>query len=733
MKEKLNKSGISISKSIFKSILYILIPCTFILAIFCGVILHQNTGLTENYGALVVALLLMLAVQSLLMGLLLHGKFSVPVKKFINQLGEFSYSELDGSGGEHAAVGAVTFEQALSSVLESATYSIRKSTEYAEKLRLSNEKLRQANEIIENSTFIVFEWAIGPGIPTKFVSRNISIFGYTEEDFYSNKLDYWDFVYEDDRERTQNTVWNARNENIDQYKHVYRVVCKNGDIRWVEEWTLLERDCNGELVSEKGILRDITEQMETAKKLEQSEARYRELFENASAAIYTFDLQGNFTSVNNACCAITGYNRHEMLTMRITSFLMPELCERIRKAGLLDIVRQSLDKTIELEVICRNGKKVILECRNCLIYKDDEPIEVQTVAQDVTFRKLAEEKIYHLSYHDKLTGLYNRAYYDEALKDLDDKGEYPFSIIIGDMNGLKLANDAFGHREGDNLLVTTARIFERACRKGDIISRLGGDEFAIILPGTSQAEANKICERIKQLCTESSYKPVQPSIALGCAEKLSASQSLESFCRTADDNMYKNKLNENKMINNSIISTLQAALEEKMFETKDHAERLRNLATELGAAAGLSDSKLDELSLAATMHDIGKIALPGETLLKPGVLTEEEWKIVKRHSEIGYHIILASLKMASIAEYILAHHEHWDGQGYPRNLKGEEIPIASRIISIVDAFDVMQHSRPYRRAMNRQEALCELERCAGTQFDPDLVDLFIKAILKEKI
>ncbi|MGE5677353.1 MAG: HD domain-containing phosphohydrolase, partial [Pseudomonadota bacterium] len=587
-----------------------------------------------------------------------------------------------------------------------------------------------ANEIIENSTIVVFEWAIGEGIPCKFVSKNISIFGYTEEDFYSGRLDYWDFVYEEDRERTQNTVWNARKEEITQFKHTYRVICKDGSIRWVEEWTLLERNPDGVQVSEKGVLRDITEQVETAAKLQQSETRYRELFENASAAIYTFDLDGNFTSVNNACCRITGYGRNELMSGKITDLLEPKTRAKVKRLKLLNVIQKYLDKNLELEIICKNGRTVILECRNVLIYKDEQPIEVQTVAQDVTFRKLAEEKIFRLSYQYKLTGLHNRAYFEEALKSLDERKEYPFSIIIGDMNGLKLANDAFGHKEGDNLLVTTARIMEKACRKNDIISRLGGDEFAIILPGTTRQEAGNICERIKQLCTNSHYKPLQPSVALGCAEKLSDKQTLEEFNKAADEDMYKNKLNENKIINHSIISTLQTALEEKMFETKEHSERLRGLALELGSAAGLSESKLDELSLAAVMHDIGKIALPGETLLKADTLTDKDWEIIKKHPEIGYHIILASLKMASIAEYILAHHEHWDGGGYPRNLRGEEIPIVSRIISIVDAFDVMQHSRPYKKAMSREEALTELQRCAGTQFDPDLVGLFIRIISK---
>ncbi len=473
---------------------------------------------------------------------------------------------------------------------------------HLEKYSQLDKKLKQAYEIIERSSIIIFEWSMGIGTPVKFVTDNISLFGYTNEDFYSGKVDYWDFVYEKDKKKTMELVWNARNENITEYKHVYRVVCKNGDIKWVEEWTLLERDEEGNALSEKGILRDITAQKE------------------------------------------------------------------------------------------------------------------------------AEEKLLYLTYHDKLTELYNRTFFDETLNDIYNSKKFPFSIIIGDVNGLKLTNDAFGHKAGDILLNNIGKVLKYSCRPIDIICRLGGDEFAIILPDSSENVAAEVCNKIRTACKNSSDSPIIPSIALGYTVAINDEKSLSEIIKEADDHMYRNKINESNSIRSSIVSSLQATLEKKTMETKEHAERIRELCLKLGKELNLSDSELDELSIAAIMHDIGKVAIPDNVLLKPDKLSEDEWNIMKKHTEIGYHIILSSQNLIPIAQYVLCHHERWDGNGYPNKLRGEEIPIVSRIISIVDSYDVMLHDRPYKKAITKADAIEEIKHCSGTQFDPSIAKIFLELI-----
>ncbi len=597
------------------------------------------------------------------------------------------------------------------------------------KLEELNNRVKQAYNIIEKSSIVVFEWTLSPDVPTKFVTENISHFGYTQDDFYNGKLkDYWEFVYADDREETQNTVWENRQKQIDEYKHEYRVVCKNKEVRWVEEWTIVERDNKGIPVSEKGILRDITEQVNMSEKLKESKNRYQRLFENACALIFTIDLDGNITSANNSCINITGYDSDKLLNMNVRDLIAPGLRQKLLDTDLVDLAIKRANEAIEIEILSVNNKKIILEVRMNLIDYNNRPYEIQGVAQDISYRKIAEKKIKHLSFHDTLTGLYNRAYYDEVFNNIKDNEDYPITIIVGDMNGLKLANDAFGHSEGDKLLKVTAKIFNKACRKKDVVARIGGDEFSVILKNTDEKDGKKVCDRIVDLCNKSENKLIKPSIALGYATSYKSNKSLHLLFKEADDNMYRNKLNEGKSIRSSIISTLQATLDEKTFETKEHCTRLKEMSLRLGKKIGLSDSELDELAIAAVMHDIGKIAIPQSIMLKPGKLDEKEWELMKKHTEIGYHIMLSSPNIASIGEYVLSHHERWDGSGYPRKLKGKDIPIIASIISIVDSYDVMTQGRPYSVPKTKKEIIEEIKRCSGSQFDPFIVEEFLEII-----
>lgn len=256
------------------------------------------------------------------------------------------------------------------------------------------------------------------------------------------------------------------------------------------------------------------------------------------------------------------------------------------------------------------------------------------------------------------------------------------------------------------------------------MARWGGDEFAILLPRTPKNVVIEVCNRIKEACKEAKKDPIQLSIALGAATKEEPGQDIQEILKEAEDRMYRHKLFRSKSVRSSIISSLTKTLQEKTHETEEHARHVQELALQLGRKLELSDNQLDELALLAALHDIGKIAIPNSILMKQDMLTEDEWEIIKKHTEIGFRIAQSSPELAHIADAILSHHERWDGAGYPRGLKGEEIPLNSRIIAIVDAYDVMTRGRIYKKAISRQEALEELNRCAGSQFDPKLVKLF---------
>lgn len=597
-----------------------------------------------------------------------------------------------------------------------------------------NRRLHQAYDVIEKSNVAVFEWTLDLNVPTKYVTNNVSQFGYTPEDFYEGALkDYWDFIHPDDRDKAQKLVYVMREQKSTDYRHKYRVICKDGSTRWVEENTILEYNDEGNAVRERGILYDITEIVEMHNRLKGSEERYRSLFDRAPAIMMTMDSTGQIISANKYCEDFFNYSEGKLKRMHLKDLAVEWGDIRYPFDDMLRMVEELGGASIELDVRTSELRTRTIQMTLDAVSNEGSPVEIQVIAQDVTRKKAMDERVRYLSYHDKLTGLYNRAWFDEQIKILEAEEKYPFTVIIGDMNGLKVANDLFGHKTGDTLLAVTAEILRRCCRDSDVISRLGGDEFAILLPGAGEEVAREVCQRIRSHCAATRMKPLNPSIALGHATKYNSTEPLEELMKEADDRMYRNKLNVSNSLRSSLIMSLQASLEEKTMETRVHAERIKNTSLAVGRKLGLSDNLLDQLSLASMMHDIGKIGIPDSILTKPGKLTPDEWDVMKKHCEIGYNILNTSTNMQAVGEFILHHHERWDGTGYPKMLAGDAIPLLSRIISVVDSYDVMCHHRVYSHSMTVEEAIRELRRCKGTQFDPRIVDVFCEMLENQEL
>jgi diguanylate cyclase (GGDEF)-like protein len=393
-----------------------------------------------------------------------------------------------------------------------------------------------------------------------------------------------------------------------------------------------------------------------------------------------------------------------------------------------------------LELINEEFVKEIIYFQKVILEKNQQ-LEETTAAlkefnkmleDEMTERTKREEEIKYLSYHDKLTGLYNRRFYEEEIKRIDTKKNLPISIIMGDVNGLKLVNDAFGHEKGDELLLKAANGIQKVCRKVDCAARWGGDEFIILLPKTKYEEVKEIVKRINELYKKEKIGNLNVSVSFGWETKKKPEEDIMKTIKKAEDYMYEQKMIENQIIKGNVINTINYTLFEKNKTEELHSKRVGELCGKIGQAIGLSDIEVIKIKTAGILHDIGKIMVDNKILIKTGKLTEQEWNEIKRHTEIGYRILSSSFNMLELADGILSHHERWDGKGYPMGLKGEAIPLVARIIALADSYDAMISDRPYRNALSEEEALVEIRENAGTQFEPEIARIFVEKVLGEQ-
>lgn len=333
------------------------------------------------------------------------------------------------------------------------------------------------------------------------------------------------------------------------------------------------------------------------------------------------------------------------------------------------------------------------------------------------------QEIKYLSTHDSMTGLGNRTKFTHYIEQCLENHVYPLSIITCSMNGLKKINDTFGRKEGDAHILAFVNILKKSIADNECVFRTSGDEFSIVLKETDLTKANKAVDTMISICTD------VVSTSFGVSTMKSASDSLETIIQQSEDSMYTNKFFTADNKNGSTIKIINNALLAKNKREQLHSERVSYLCEKTAYCMGMSKNDQNKLKIAGLLHDIGKIGISEVLLDKPGKLTSEEYAEVCNHSEIGYTILSSSEHLCEISEIVHSHHEKWDGTGYPRNLKGEEIPLEARIITIADSYDAMTSDRSYRNGLPANIAIEELKKCKGTHFDPELVDIFIKKVL----
>jgi diguanylate cyclase (GGDEF)-like protein/putative nucleotidyltransferase with HDIG domain len=361
---------------------------------------------------------------------------------------------------------------------------------------------------------------------------------------------------------------------------------------------------------------------------------------------------------------------------------------------------------------------------------------------------------------DALTGLLNRRGFEESFElelERARRGGRKLSVVIGDLDRFKHVNDRFGHHEGDRALVRASEILETEKRRIDTVARLGGEEFALIVPDTVDRRSFMLAERLRHAVRdEFADDPVRVTISFGVASFPQHGTTRQELLGAADDALYAAKeLGRDRTViyskevvgvltpanggrnpaRNEQLATVLAladALDIRDARTARHSQTVARLAEITARELGLPETTVEQIRLAGLLHDVGNIAVSNMLLSKPGPLTDEEWHEVRRHSEIGARI-LANARLADIGQWVLAHHERVDGSGFPFGLSNGSIPLEARILAVADAFEAMVSERAHRPALSRQEAMHELRRNAGTQFDPGVVEVFIRALSKQHV
>lgn len=555
--------------------------------------------------------------------------------------------------------------------------------------------------------------------------------GMTRLTGYSGKellgIPFSEQIHPEDRDRVADSARRRlAGENVPD-SYVFRAFNRDGEVHHLRGFfSIIEYSGRPAIL---GQLIDITERVMAEEKIKASEAKYRELADSLPEVVFEVDEKGIITYGNNNCydffrCTVEDFEKG----IRIIDYVAPEDQERATQ-NIFRIMNGEVIGTVEYTARRKDGSTFPILIHSVPVIKDGRMVGLRGVIMDITERKQMEERLKTLSLRDPLTGLYNRAYFENEIERLESGGYSQASVLMCDVDGLKIINDSFGHDCGDALLIAAADVLRSSLRDSDIIARIGGDEFAVILPNCGQVPAEKAFSRI--LAAVEKYNAANPALPLSLSVGFATTRrslDLRDLYKEADNNMYREKLHQSRSTRSAVVQTLVKAMEARDFNTEDHAERLLDLVLNLGRAMDLPKQKLDDLRLLAKFHDIGKVGIPDSILFKPGPLTPSETIEMRRHSEIGHRIAQSAPDLAVIADWILKHHEWWNGEGYPIGLRGEEIPLECRILAIADAYDAMTSDRPYRKALSHDKAAAELESCAGTQFDPLLVKKFLEIL-----
>lgn len=555
------------------------------------------------------------------------------------------------------------------------------------------------------------------------------LFENTIHDYNHFDLNMWvNLIHPEDR-----LVYDYQFEQLIQSKTDYievecRILDQDQHINWYRIYAkTTERFDDGKPSFVVGLISDITAAKLVEKQKEHSNYLLKHVIENSNGGLAIFDRNMNYLYVSEIykkqfklSYDPTGMNHYEVF---------PDLPQKFKEAHARALQGESLEASKD-DYLRSSGEQLYSSWSLKPWLDIDGNIGgIISYVQLITDEVEKEMKLAYMASHDMLTGIFNRSYFNEFLASNDSEAHWPMGIMLIDLNGMKLINDAYGINDGDEVIKMVASHLKHCSERCGALFRIGGDEFAFVSFNVNDDMMKEFIQRVHQTMSELVYKNIQLSVSVGYAVKFDECIKIEDVFKEAEKDLYKRKILDTSSIRNNAIRGILQTLTDKYEVEKAHFNRVQKLCLMLGKQLSLSKEDMDELSYAAILHDIGKIAIPDHILDKPARLTNEEYEVMKTHTTKGYEILKAADEYSDIARYALTHHEKYDGTGYPHGFVGEEIPLFSRVISICDAYEAMTADRPYRQAQSIDYAINELRRCSATQFDPELVEIFIKFVI----
>jgi len=651
-------------------------------------------------------------------------------------------------------------------------------------IRLQRSLLREKEELASAITNLDVGFCREtPGDKGVFVEANdgfLKILGFSEEEFF--KLKPSDIYADIDGYDKFKALLLSRGSLIKEL----RFKKKDGQGIWVVVSAKAIRSDRGELQCFEYIVMDVSERKWMEEEMSSAYLRFESIIQNTpNVAIQGYALDGRILEWNHASEVLYGYSKHEVIGRKGLGLILgvselkdfEEAFESIKVTGRSPQAR-------EWRVKNKSGKELTIYSSMFPILQNGKVIEIYCMDVDISDRAESEKRLNEikdrlesLALKDALTEIYNFRYFRERLAAEFERAKRtlsPISTMMIDLDYFKSINDSHGHQFGDKILKQVARLLKTELRTNDVVARWGGEEFAIILPDTNRLDAFGVGNKILELFRTRSFGDGSNIIRLKCSIGVVSYPedplfSVEEIIDGGEESIYRVKERggdgvalyghdipettldkysdeDRKRYIDSVkqklsfyavrsersileaIYSLAKSIELRDKRTREHCDRMIEYAEKMAHRVGMNEQEVDNVRRAAMLHDIGKLGISDAILLKPGKLTSEEYEAVKKHPVIGADIISVAGFLKDIVPLILGHHERYDGTGYPRGLKGEEIPLGARILAVVDVYEALTADRPYHKAISKEEAIKILKSGAGTQFDSKVVDVFLSVV-----